>query len=81
MVRSASLELPPVVAARVREGEELGRVMDELSGLTASNTRMGTIGLLTGGLVVRADVWRQALSLGLAPFLRPELYPSTELHS
>ncbi len=72
--RSASLELPPEVARRVRTGEELGPVMDELSGVQDNKRKMGAVGYLTNGLVERADVWRGALALALAPMLRPELY-------
>ncbi|AFZ68219.1 inosine/xanthosine triphosphatase [Deinococcus peraridilitoris] len=72
--RSASLELPPRVTLRVRAGEELGPVMNELSGVQDNNRKTGAIGFLTGGLLERADVWRQTLALALAPHLSPELY-------
>lgn len=72
--RSASLELPPSVTARVRAGEELGPVMNELSGVAHNNRKTGAIGFLTGGLQERADIWRQTLALALAPHLAPELY-------
>lgn len=72
--RTVSVPLPPPVTARVRVGEELGKVMDDLHGTQGNNTRGGAFGLLTGGLVVRADVWRQTLTLALAPHLNPELY-------
>ena len=72
--RSASLQLPRWVGERIRRGEELGPIMDELSGVRNSKQKMGAVGLLTGGLVERADVWTQTLALALAPYLRPDLY-------
>lgn len=72
--RSASLELPPRIARRVRAGEELGQVMDGLSGAVGNNTRGGAFGHLTNGLLGRPDVWRQTLILALAPQLNAQLY-------
>ncbi|ULH14943.1 inosine/xanthosine triphosphatase [Deinococcus sp. KNUC1210] len=74
--RSAELRLPPPVAARLYAGEELGPIMDELSGQQNIKQKAGTVGLLTGGLLSRADVWQMALTLSLAPFLHAELYQS-----
>ena len=79
LTRSAALELPPLVAARVREGEELGPVMDDLSGVPGGKFAGGAVGFLTGGLLVRPDVWRQTLALALASHLNPELYGSRPL--
>lgn len=71
---TAELALPPVVAARLRAGEELGPIMDRLHGTTDIKRGVGTVGLLTGGVLSRADVWAQGLALTLAPFLNGELY-------
>lgn len=68
------LVLPPVIAARLRAGEELGPVMDHLSGRHNIKAREGAIGLLTAGLVPRAHSWRLTVACALAPLLRPELY-------
>ncbi|WP_425146819.1 inosine/xanthosine triphosphatase [Deinococcus sp.] len=72
--RSAELRLPPEVERRLRAGEELGPIMDELSGQQNIKQQAGTVGLLTGGLLTRSDVWQMALTLTLAPFLNAELY-------
>lgn len=72
--RSASLRLPGSVGDRVRRGEELGPVMDELVGEVGVKTRGGAVGHFTSGLLTRSDVWRQALILALPPILKPELY-------
>ncbi|WP_345460636.1 inosine/xanthosine triphosphatase [Deinococcus carri] len=65
--RTADLRLPPLVAARVRAGEELGPVMDEVLGTSGIKRGAGSVGALTGGLVTRADVWRQAVALAATP--------------
>lgn len=75
VARTAELRLPPRVAARVRAGEELGRVMDELLGTTNVNRGVGSFGTLSRGLVTRADVWRQGVAFAAVPFLDPGLYP------
>lgn len=74
--QSGMLLLPPAVAARVRAGEELGPVMDEVTGVANSKQKLGAIGFLTGGVVRREDSFREAFGRALAPLLRPELYHS-----
>ncbi|WP_019584774.1 DUF84 family protein [Deinococcus apachensis] len=78
--RTADLRLPPAVTDRVRTGEELGVVMDELLGVTDIKRGVGSVGAVTGGLVTRADVWRQAVALAAAP-LRDALPGGAGLYS
>jgi inosine/xanthosine triphosphatase len=66
--------LPPGVVARVLRGEELGPVMDEVSGRTESKKHLGAVGILTNGLFTRAEMWQGPLACALMPFLHPELY-------
>lgn len=73
--RGGSILLPPSVAERVRSGEELGRVIDDVARLKDSKKAGGAVGFLTLGRVERAEFWRHTLELALSPFLRPELYP------
>ncbi|EYB66686.1 hypothetical protein DEIPH_ctg079orf0080 [Deinococcus phoenicis] len=77
--RTADLRLPPLVAARVRAGEELGPVMDDVLGMKDLKRGVGSVGALTGGLVTRADVWRQAVALAATP-LRDGLYGGAGLY-
>jgi inosine/xanthosine triphosphatase len=70
--------LPPSVVARVLHGEELGPVMDEVSGRTESKKHLGAVGILTNGLFTRAEMWQGPLACALMPFLHPELYPAPE---
>lgn len=77
--RTAELPVPPAILPGVLAGRELGTLMDELLGTQDLKRGVGTVGALTGGLVTRPDVWRQALALTLAPFLHPQLYPVSDL--
>jgi inosine/xanthosine triphosphatase len=66
--------LPPAIAARALAGEELGPVMDEVSGRSESKKSLGAVGILTNGLFTRADMWQGPVACALMPFLHPELY-------
>jgi inosine/xanthosine triphosphatase len=74
---TARLPLPSLIASRVRQGEELGPVMDDLLNETKSNHRGGAVGALTSGLVLRADAFAMAVAYALAPFVTADFYPST----
>ncbi|HEX2863257.1 MAG TPA: inosine/xanthosine triphosphatase, partial [Deinococcales bacterium] len=76
--RSAAMPLPPVVAERLRAGEELGPVIDRVSGENGASRGAGAFGFLTRGLVTRPEAWEQAIMMALAAHLRPELYPLPE---
>ncbi|MBN1963005.1 MAG: DUF84 family protein [Anaerolineae bacterium] len=66
--------LPPAAADRLARGEELGTVMDWLSGQHNSKHGDGAIGILTDGLESRRSAYAHILRLALAPFRRPELF-------
>ncbi len=64
-----SLRLPDHVAERVRAGEELGPVMDDL--LDAENVaeRQGAAGALTDGIIDRESALTHAVAGALGPFV------------
>jgi inosine/xanthosine triphosphatase len=66
--------LPPSVTPRLRAGEELGDVIDDLFGKKESKRRTGAIGLLTENAVTRTDAFAQLVAMACAPFLHLELY-------
>lgn len=68
-----SLALPAAIAARVIDGEELGDVVDELTGGRVRGTR-GAWGVLTRDLVGRRDAFRIAVIAALAPFYNAQAY-------
>lgn len=69
---TARLPLPDHIANRVRAGEELGPVMDDLLGETKSNHRGGAIGSLTAGLIPRSHTFAVAIAYALSPFIAPK---------
>jgi inosine/xanthosine triphosphatase len=71
---TARLPLPALIAQRVKAGEELGPVMDDLLDEHKSNHRGGAVGALTSGLVLRADAFAMAVSYALAPFVSQSFY-------
>ena len=68
------LLLPPAASEALRDGEELGPVIDRLSGLSEAKAGVGAIGWLTGNLVAREPSWVVALACAAAPLIRPAFY-------
>ncbi|GEM85219.1 inosine/xanthosine triphosphatase [Meiothermus hypogaeus] len=75
MARGGSVLLPPVVGERLRGGQELGLVMDDLMGQKGTKRGSGAVGILTLSRIERVEFWRHTIELAMPPFLRPELYP------
>lgn len=69
------LPLPAAVAVRLATGDELGTIIDDLFGVTASKQQAGAVGLLTEGFVSRTDAFADLVAMACAPLLRPDLYP------
>lgn len=74
MARGGSVLLPPRVGERLRRGEELGPIMDDLVGKKDTKKGLGAVGILTLARIERVEFWRHTIELALPPFLRPELY-------
>jgi inosine/xanthosine triphosphatase len=72
--RTGAFLLPPEVARLVRAGHELGDADDIVFGRANSKQQDGAVGILTGGLIDRAEYYEQAVVLALIPFINPELY-------
>lgn len=66
--------LPPTVVSRVLGGEELGPVIDELTGRNESKRELGAVGILTNGIFSRTQMLQGPLACALMPFLHPEFY-------
>ena len=64
-----SLRLPEEVAARIRAGEELGPVMDDLLDTEGVARDQGAAGVLTGGIVDRESALVHAVAGALGPFV------------
>lgn len=68
--------LPPAVGRRLRAGEALGPVMDELSGIPESAKSLGAVGFLSNGVLTRDVMWESAVVCAFMPWLHPRLYNS-----
>jgi inosine/xanthosine triphosphatase len=68
------MRLPAAAAARLRAGDELGDVIDDLFSVHASKQQTGAIGLLTEGFVSRTDAFADLVAMACAPLIRPDLY-------
>lgn len=73
--RSACLMLPPLVLEKVKQGKELGHVMDEVFATENIKQKGGAIGLLTHHQLTRSSVYHQALVLALIPFINAKHFP------
>lgn len=65
-----SIQLPESVADRLRDGGELGPVLDDELGREALGKQEGAIGVFTDGRVSRADALVAAFAGAFGPFLR-----------
>lgn len=68
------MRLPASAAQRLRDGVELGDVVDALFDSHLSKQQSGAIGLLTEGFVSRTDAFADLVAMACAPLLRPDLY-------
>ena len=72
--RTGTFYLPKQVAELVRTGKELGEADDIVFDRENSKQDNGAVGLLTGNVVDRVQLYKQAVILALIPFKNPELY-------
>ncbi|RNA70391.1 DUF84 family protein [Alteribacter keqinensis] len=68
----ARIPLPEEIAAKVRNGEELGKVIDEYANQTDVRKGEGTIGILTRGMVSRSEMFSHVVKLLYGQFLYNE---------
>jgi inosine/xanthosine triphosphatase len=62
--------LPERIASGVREGKELGTVIDDFTGEQNVAKKEGTMGVLTKGHIIRSEVFRDVVICAFATFLR-----------
>lgn len=67
-------ELPPKIAERIRKGEELGPIMDDLLGRSDVKQQEGAVGVLTRKHVTRTSAYKQIVYLALVKFISEEWY-------
>lgn len=66
--------LPESIADRLRGGEELGPVMDDILHKVNTKQGEGAVGTLTGGLKPRQQSFEDGVLYALTRFIKPELY-------
>jgi inosine/xanthosine triphosphatase len=76
--RSGTFYLPGAVAELVRAGYELGEADDLVFARSNSKQGSGAIGLLTGDVIDRMQLYEHAVVLALVPFKNPHLYPPSD---
>jgi non-canonical (house-cleaning) NTP pyrophosphatase len=64
-----TLPLPDRIAVRIRAGEELGPVMDDVLGTDDVAKKQGAAGAFTAGRLTRTDALETAVAAAAAPFL------------
>jgi inosine/xanthosine triphosphatase len=69
---SAGLLLPESVARPVLAGEDLAAVIDRHADEHDVRSRQGAFGVLTAGLLTRADAYAQAVLAALAPWYKEQ---------
>ncbi len=72
----ARTPLPPELAAMLRSGMELGPAIDQWLGRQGVRHQEGTVGVLTGGRLTRAESFANTLIHALAAILHPDWYES-----
>lgn len=72
--RTGAFFLPKAVADLVRQGKELGDADDIVFGRSNSKQENGAIGLLTGNVIDRTQLYEHAVVLALVPFKNVDLY-------
>lgn len=71
---SPMFELAPALLEPLLHGEELGHVVDRLSGDHNTKQKGGAIAYLTQGRVGRRELYAQGVVMALVPFLNPAMY-------
>ncbi|NQV08658.1 inosine/xanthosine triphosphatase [Candidatus Woesearchaeota archaeon] len=70
----SGMEMPEKVAKEVRNGRELGPVIDEIFGTSNIKQKEGMIGLFTNNLIDRKKATEVNIIYALTRFIRPEYY-------
>jgi inosine/xanthosine triphosphatase len=68
------LMLPEKVAERIRHGEELGPIMDDITNSKNIKHKGGTSAILTKNLIIREIEFETTTIAAMSKFISPELY-------
>ena len=71
---TCGLEIPNNIAEKVFRGEELGDVIDEISGDKNTKQKQGAMGMFTNNHLTREETWKTGIICAMAKFIKPDLY-------
>lgn len=71
------VQLPDTIAQELREGRELGPVMDRWAGRHDIKKREGAIGVLTNHRITRVSMFRDVVICAFARFSNPQFFVGT----
>lgn len=72
--KTGAFFLPYKVVELIDQGKELGEADDIVFGRDNSKQKSGAVGLLTGNVISRTDLYAQGVVLALIPFKQPQHY-------
>lgn len=73
--KTGAVTLPAKIRDLVRQGHELGVADDMVFGTANSKHDLGSVGLMTKGVITRSTFYADAVVLALIPWCHPDLYP------
>ncbi|CAN5156691.1 inosine/xanthosine triphosphatase [soil metagenome] len=71
---SIRMEVPPKMMKLIREGNELGKVVDIVFDVENSKHSNGHFGLMTGNAITRKEGYRDGVIAALAAFINPQVF-------
>lgn len=71
---SPGFQLPDKIIARLQAGEELGHVIDAISGEHNTKQKSGAIGFLTNEVMDREKLYVSGIIMALVPFLNQPIF-------
>lgn len=69
--KTGTFFLPDEIIRLIKEGKELGEADDIFFGQSNSKQKNGAVGILTGNVINREDLYSQGVVLALIPFKKP----------
>lgn len=72
--KTGTFFLPHEIISLIHNGKELGEADDIVFGQNNSKQKKGAVGILTGNVIDRTDLYSQGIVLALIPFKHTSLY-------
>ena len=65
----AQFQLPPIISHRLKQGEELGPVIGELTNDVNMRKKQGVVGILSANLLTRQSIYEELVKLALVKII------------